>query len=529
MSFIETSDDIIDNSSKLLNDVVNSKFAQFLQGNGSPILVTYYHLDDTMSTTESGSHSIDDLIGADSPLRYNKITNFPVCGLKDLIPEKDALDGGLIDLSLDVDITIFPNTIKPNGLDYLLYVFPEDPNTHILFKITDFDFSSIRNNSYYKLSISLKEFNNWDYVYKLESQVIRVYRTNMDRIGTLDRCMIEDTTYEQIEKLTFVSDYLVREYLDLFYEERYNALIFRNDSLIEYPIFDPYLTRFIIQNRILEITNQTPYVLINYDYRDRVRRTYNKTLYRNLELHDRTQIYMFNRSPATFETNETNPFVYYGEEVVFSLDLHRHKIEDTVNDDDIHHYHHIRLIEGIMNYKEFKPFSGPTCDIVIPNIVQREPNNDNLGDSSNDEPMLISNSFDIMDYDEILIGSDNIDVPTDSENTTPPDISNSENDNMNNDTDNGTNPDDIITNDGIDDVVQEDTIEPVLVMDLPEYCNIIVKYLGKSNLYQLISDNDLEKLVSYDMEYSYESFIYIPMVIFIIKKYKLFLTDNKNK
>lgn len=532
MSFIETSDDIIDNSSKLLNDVINSKFAQFLQGNGSPILTTYYHLDDTMSTTESGSNTVDDLIGRDSPLMYNKITGFPVCGLKDLLPEKDALDGGLIDLSLDADVVIFPNTIKPNGLDYLLYVFPDNPDTHILFKVTDFEFSSIRNNSYYKLSLSLKEFNNWSYIEKLDKQVVREYRTNMDKIGTLDRCIIEDTTYEQIEKVDFACEYLIREYLDLFYDSRYNALLFREDPLIEYPVFDPFLTTFIIQNKVLDIKDTSPYVLINYDYRDKVKRTYNKTLYRNLELHDRTQVYMFHKVPASFTTTETNPFAYYGEEVVFSLDLFKHDLEETLNCEDRYYYHHKRLIEGIMSFRDFKPFEEPASKILIPDIVNRNyttvSEDATIPPNDSNDSLLVNRTFDIgdSDYDEIMLNDmdDNVsdEIQSTNEDIVIDDVTNQQDDNIN---DSNNSLDNVDDETNLEEDITDDT--NVILTDLPTYCNIIVRYLGKSNLYQLVSIEELEKIVSYDMDYNYENFMYIPIIIFILKKYKMFLINNK--
>ena len=59
MAFIRTADDMADNTMKTLSNVLDSKFTSFLQGNGTPILVTYYHIDNTTSTANPGAGTVD--------------------------------------------------------------------------------------------------------------------------------------------------------------------------------------------------------------------------------------------------------------------------------------------------------------------------------------------------------------------------------------------------------------------------------------------------------------------------------------
>ena len=40
MAFIQTADDMADNSIRTLSNVLDSKFTPFLQGSGTPVLVT---------------------------------------------------------------------------------------------------------------------------------------------------------------------------------------------------------------------------------------------------------------------------------------------------------------------------------------------------------------------------------------------------------------------------------------------------------------------------------------------------------
>ena len=161
MGFLQTSDDIVNNVNKSTSNILNSKFTKFITGSGTPVLVTYYNVDDVSSTADNGTGTADKILGSDSPFRYNKIENLPVYGLKDLLPSKDEIDMGLIDLSLDGEIVILPNTIKPSPYDYLVYHCYEN-GPILTFRIDNFEFTTIKSNGYYRLEISIKDINDRD-------------------------------------------------------------------------------------------------------------------------------------------------------------------------------------------------------------------------------------------------------------------------------------------------------------------------------------------------------------------------------
>ena len=264
MGFLQTADTMVDNSMQELANVLNSKFTSYLQGNGTPVLVTYYNLDTNISTTELGSGTYDKRLGENSPLRFNKILDFPVYGLKEIIPTKDQLDGGLVDITVDnSEVIILPNSIKPNPLDHFVYHFLDGRS--ITFRVVDIEYSSIKSNNYYKLSISLADINDDSTEGRLEDQTIKTYKTCLNIIGTNERCVVEDTVFETIESIEKIRKEMIQIYLDTFYEKKYNALVFRGHSG-GYPLFDPYLTKFIIKNNVLDKSYSGDYiVLVGYD------------------------------------------------------------------------------------------------------------------------------------------------------------------------------------------------------------------------------------------------------------------------
>lgn len=317
MGFIETADIMVDNSMKMMQGVLESKFTPFLQGNGTPVLVTYYNIDDVMSTTDHGTYTIDEMTGDCSPLRYNKILNFPVYGLREIIPSKEVVDGGLVDLSFEGEIIILPNTIKPNGLDYLVYEYPNGYS--LTFQVTDFEFSTIKNNNYYKLSIRLKDVDNSTVA---ALKIVEVFRANLEKIGTTDACIIKSTRYDELVSLQKIKDYLIQQYIDLFYERKYNCLMFRGDDRFNgYALYDQFIHKFVIDHALLDRSNEF-ITLVNYENKTNKQFSkYNKTIYRNIELQDMTHLHNPHVVPIKFSKSVLNPFAYFGEESMFTTGL----------------------------------------------------------------------------------------------------------------------------------------------------------------------------------------------------------------
>ena len=75
--------------------------------------------------------------------------------------------------------------------------------------------------------------------------------------------------------------------------------------------------------------------LVNHDARDTILKTYNKSIYRNVELRDKTKTFVQLRTPVVFSTSTTNPFYYYGEDAAFTLDLLSYELDDDIVDEDV--------------------------------------------------------------------------------------------------------------------------------------------------------------------------------------------------
>lgn len=495
MAFIQTADDMADNSIRTLSNVLDSKFTPFLQGYGTPVLVTYYHIDNTTSTANPGDGTIDKLLGSESPIRYNKIENFPVVGLREILPTKDEIDGNLVDMTFDGEVIIFPNTIDPTPYDFIEYRFPNGDS--ITFTITDVEMGSIKSNSYYKLSIALKDINDTDTIDKLDKQLSDTYTTELDNVGTQDKCIIKSTKFDKIKLINKIISYICEQYVDIFYVKDYNALIHR-PSDAKYAVYDPYLTKFVIDNSIFDLQSRYFINLVQYDTRYEVSRMYNKTIYHNIEIGDKTKVLYLLKSPISFSNTVTNPFAYFGEEVGFTLDLE--ETEDTMLSDRFYY--------------------------VPKNLVERIRGNQIITDGD-----TVSN-----DYNRVISKEDGFNITVDNiiENVSTEDddiITNDDEDTIADDGDIGTNDD--VPKEDIEE--EEPEISPnAVIFDMDDnmyshlYWNLIITYLNKDKPFMLLEDSrvNLEQLLTMSLEDNFETYMYTPIILYIMKKYVEFLQND---
>lgn len=322
IGYLRQADDIVANSAQLLDDILSSNFNQFIQGLGQPVLVRYWNLNDTISTANSGTDTTDEDIGPESPNRYNQIDNLPLYGaLRDLLPELVQNDN-LLDIEINAEGVLLPDTIKPSTYDYFEYTFGKNKERSIIFKVNNITLSTIKNNGYYKIEFEMIDIDNSNqYRSRIERQVIKEFDVNLDTIGTNDKCILESKHLKFIQQIDAIIKDVLSQYTDLFYSEKYNAIVFQGLFEGDYLGYDPWLTKFLIQNNILSNNSDHPIVLVNYDEQTGFRPKYNMTFFHAIEIRSTKYLEELRYVPTPFSMVNANPFSFYGEEVAFKVDI----------------------------------------------------------------------------------------------------------------------------------------------------------------------------------------------------------------
>jgi hypothetical protein len=125
------------------------------------------------------------LNGVLSPIRYNKLLNFPLYGIEQIQLQLDEDEEGLTS-DYQSEAIILPNTIHPSVDDYFIINYLEKK---YMFRITKYEYDTIKSNNYYKVEFSLQSVDV-SFFNDIERQVVKTYYTQFDNIGTDDKVFL---------------------------------------------------------------------------------------------------------------------------------------------------------------------------------------------------------------------------------------------------------------------------------------------------------------------------------------------------
>lgn len=243
--------------------------------NKTPTFTTYYHINNLNSITDSGFFNVERIIGSESPIRFQRIDNFPIYGIESIKPDLSDDDAGLTS-SFDGDAIILPNTIQPLPNDIFIISYL---GTDFIFMVTEVNYDTIKSNNFYSINYTLRSPTD---ISNIEKQVLEKYDCIFQNIGTEDKCLIRSDEYE---KITIVTDWIKkvsREYKSLYYNTRFNSFLY--DTGRGVALYDKYLTHFININGIFTDKNTYNTLhLSNEDYTNTFVSEYEDCIYQFIE------------------------------------------------------------------------------------------------------------------------------------------------------------------------------------------------------------------------------------------------------
>ena len=326
MGYLKTANTLVKNSQNELDKILQSGAAISITGLGEPILVTWVNVNSEKSTALNGLETVDELLGENSPLRYNKVEGLPAYGIARDIQnlEMSLDDNGILDMNWEIEPVIPPNTVIPSPYDYLIYKFASGRTA--VFRVNDVKTSTAiaMTNGFYKVPMHLVDIDSHEYETRIERQVEDELEVNLDRVGTNKRCIINSKTLEDIRELDKLIRQTVSDYVDTFFNHRYNSFIYRGYGDTGLIVYDPNLTRFIINHKLLEYYPDIVQPIV-IDQDETFRADYNKTIFRAVEMREWRRIKSLCYELTNFTRQRTNPFTYWGEENVYLLKTYEDK------------------------------------------------------------------------------------------------------------------------------------------------------------------------------------------------------------
>ena len=189
-----------------------SYYAKYIDS--TPSFVTYYSRDLDKSMENPGLGQVKEVVGYESPNRYNRIENFPIYGVDEVNP--NIQDDGISGISTEADVVgvIIPDTVVPNVDDLVLFSYHESHSrTKALYRITSVDVSSIDSNAYYQVTMSL---TSYDLDVLNSRQLVDEYNIVYSNIGTEERTLLLQSDFIRAQQLENLYLKLSKTYIDRF-------------------------------------------------------------------------------------------------------------------------------------------------------------------------------------------------------------------------------------------------------------------------------------------------------------------------
>lgn len=186
-------------------------------------LVTYWNINDDQTTTSIGMATHYQILGTDSPLRYNQIEKFPIIGLSPLNPENTkASQTDVKNYALNGELFIIPGTVQPKENDFFII---KHLNMNHIFRITEVDVDGLNVDGYYKCSYALHSTNpaEIEWIYK---QTVKHYVCDLRTIGGDDLVpVIGKEDYEYRSRIIKMVNDMVETYTARFYDKTHNCYL----------------------------------------------------------------------------------------------------------------------------------------------------------------------------------------------------------------------------------------------------------------------------------------------------------------
>lgn len=317
-----------------------SQYSKFLEK--TPTYITYYHMNLPMSRQDVGTGNVEMEIGPHSPIRFNKIINFPVYNLPEMKPDINYDETGY-DVELDCsDVTVLPNTIKPRAGDYFIVSLLN--TKEYLFRVTGFKYNTIQSNDFYTLDCDIRDIGDTLEAKWLKTQIVETYLTVFENIGTEDKCFIKSTDVNYINSLATLYGDLKDYYYKAFYNRDLNSFTYQTGRYSEFgnPLYryDAYLEKFIMDSRIFydDTTEESLALTPNDVLDDQFLFKYDMTLYRAILRRDKSLLRKYCYIVSSFLTYRYsiyNMMGYNAESVdlfLYKKPLNENNDIDTSND-----------------------------------------------------------------------------------------------------------------------------------------------------------------------------------------------------
>lgn len=279
MARILEEDDIVHDSIQSYLGQSLDTYSRFFEG--APVFVTYYSKDHFSSTSDVSLGTVSQVVGADSPVKFNQIDNIPLYRITGIDLTTSNTEFGN-EAEITGEAIVVPNTIKPRVDDYFAVFFDGVEN---LYRISDVTSSRLRGKRYTKITFYLSS----DSQDQMEEQVNETFEMVSDGSAPEKTVIVKKDTAKLIEDMLRAEENMQDLFIKIFYNQKFSdfGLLERSSDCF---YCDMELRSFIDRNALM--TRPKPYrneiFFIEYDVQ--TTSWFGETFYTGLEKGDVSNI-----------------------------------------------------------------------------------------------------------------------------------------------------------------------------------------------------------------------------------------------
>lgn len=235
--------------------------------------VTYYSQHHTLSSLDEGNNKAYADRGKDSPIKFKRILDMMVYGIDRIEIQMNLSEMGVSSDDITGQIHFLPG-FEPIPNDYFTIDYLGD---NFIFKILSVNKDTIDDNT---------ELYTAEYKFDKSSDpsdtfnVVEQYRMIVDNAGTEFKSIILESDYDLISVIEQYILTLQTYYSEIFFNKRVESFIF---NLNGYHLYDPYLTEFIIKNKLMEGSTHFMYIQQQIKLEPLFPLNYDKTIFNKIE------------------------------------------------------------------------------------------------------------------------------------------------------------------------------------------------------------------------------------------------------
>lgn len=221
-------------------------------------LVTYFSINDQHTTDSLGLNDAYQILGIDSPFRWDCIEDFPLLGMAQIAPENGTTPSTTIrNYNFSGNATVIPGTVMPKENDF--FIVNHLKMTHLI-RITEVTQDGLNTDGSYRITYSLFSTQPAD-VQQLRSQVVKYYKCDLQTIGAEDLTpVIGKEDYELRHRLIKMVDDMVENYIANYYDHTHNCFILRLNGMA---LFDMCANAFMAKTGIMIRDNAHGNIVLN--------------------------------------------------------------------------------------------------------------------------------------------------------------------------------------------------------------------------------------------------------------------------